>query len=71
MKRTSETVDTGGGVPRGHIPVAVEPAVGKPTQNDVAKLAHQFWDERGQQSASEESNWFEAERQLRAIGPRK
>lgn len=71
MERTSEAVDTCGANPGGHIPVAVEPAVGKPTEEDVAKLAHQFWDERGRQDGSQDANWSEAERQLRAIGPRR
>jgi hypothetical protein len=37
-----------------------------PPQQDIAKLAHSLWEERGMPDGSAEEDWIEAERRLRA-----
>jgi Protein of unknown function (DUF2934) len=69
MANTTERSGTTGPLPVGNIPSALEPVVYKPTQDDIEKLAYKFWNERDNQKGSAEANWFEAERELRAIGP--
>jgi hypothetical protein len=36
-------------------------------QEEVARLAHSYWEARGCQGGSAEEDWFRAERELRAI----
>ena len=36
------------------------------SHDDVARLAHRFWSERGFQHGHHEEDWFRAERELRA-----
>lgn len=43
------------------------PAAGKPVSHDeVAKLAHRYWAERGFKDGHHEEDWFRAEQELRA-----
>ena len=36
----------------------------KASHEDIAKLAHRFWSERGQPHGSHEQDWFRAEHEL-------
>jgi len=50
-------------------PAAKAPSaeIAKPvSHDDVARLAHRFWSERGFQHGHHEEDWFRAERELRA-----
>jgi len=40
-----------------------------PSQQDIAKLAHALWEERGMPDGSAEEDWIEAVRQLRGEQP--
>ena len=35
------------------------------SHDDVAQLAHRFWNERGQQDGHHEEDWYRAEQELR------
>jgi hypothetical protein len=41
-----------------------KPANGAVPHEEVAKLAHRFWAERGQQPGRPEDDWFRAEHEL-------
>lgn len=48
-------------------PAAKATAIAEPvSHDDVARLAHRFWSERGFQHGHHEEDWFRAERELRA-----
>ena len=36
----------------------------RPAQTEIARLAHQIWEERGCPDNNHEQDWFEAERRL-------
>jgi hypothetical protein len=36
-------------------------------REEVARLAHSYWEDRGSQGGSAEEDWYRAERELRAI----
>lgn len=40
-----------------------------PTHEAVAIRAYRLWEQRGKQSGQDDENWFDAERELRAIQP--
>jgi hypothetical protein len=47
-------------------PVALrDPSMASVDPNDVARLAHSYWEERNRQEGSAEEDWFRAERALR------
>lgn len=43
---------------------AVEPVVIHPTHDQIAALAHKFWEERGFPHGDSEQDWLRAEREL-------
>jgi hypothetical protein len=43
------------------------PAARRPTQEEIARLAYSFWEERGCQGGSAEEDWRRAERVLRGL----
>ena len=43
----------------------VQPASGRPEAEEVARLAHQYWLERGSPIGTPEEDWFRAEEELR------
>jgi hypothetical protein len=47
-------------------PLATTPAPA-PSHQQIAQLAHRFWNERGGHHGSHEQDWFRAERELRGI----
>jgi len=47
-------------------PAIVKPAQPQPSQEAIAALAYQYWQERGCPIGSPEEDWFRAERALRA-----
>jgi len=49
-------------VAENHIPVALGRSV---SQEEVARLAHCFWQERGHKHGQHEEDWYRAEQQLR------
>jgi Protein of unknown function (DUF2934) len=40
-----------------------------PDEKEIARLAYQRWVEKGCPQQSAEEDWFEAERELRLLGP--
>ncbi len=42
-------------------------AVGAPSREQIAQLAHRFWRERGGHHGGHEQDWFRAERELRGM----
>ena len=38
---------------------------GEPTHEEIAKLAHRYWEERGHHHGSHVADWIRAERELR------
>ena len=38
-----------------------------PSHQQIAQLAHRFWNERGRHHGSHEQDWFRAERELRGM----
>ena len=47
-------------------PKAAMPALAVPTREDIARLAEQYWIERGWQDGYAEQDWLRAERELMA-----
>ena len=43
----------------------VQPASDRPEAEEVARLAHQYWLERGSPIGTPEEDWFRAEEELR------
>ena len=43
----------------------VQPASGRPEAEEVARLAHQYWLERGSPIGTPEEDWFRAEEEFR------
>lgn len=54
--------DTSKPKPRGR--VAPTTGLRTPTHEEINRLAHQIWEERGRPSGCEEEHWHEAERRL-------
>jgi hypothetical protein len=44
-----------------------EPAA-EPTHEEIARLAHSYWESRGRQGGSPEADWLRAEAELRGQG---
>jgi hypothetical protein len=40
-----------------------------PTEEEIARLAYSFWEERGSTNGSPEDDWFRAERELKTKTP--
>ncbi|HWB85864.1 MAG TPA: DUF2934 domain-containing protein [Bryobacteraceae bacterium] len=47
-------------------PVAQATIVSAPSQEEIARLAYLYWEERGCQGGSSEEDWLRAERELRS-----
>ena len=44
------------------------PAMHQPTHEEIARLAHSYWEARGHEAGSPDEDWFRAERTLAANG---
>jgi hypothetical protein len=47
------------------VPGFAAPAVFNPTHDQIAALAHSYWETRGRHGGSAEADWLRAEQQLR------
>jgi DUF2934 family protein len=52
------------GMSENHSTMAQQPAV---SHEEVARLAHKFWKERGHKHGHHEEDWYRAERELRGV----
>ena len=54
-------------VPKRHKKAASAPLTPREvTQEEIARLAYAYWEQRGYENGSPEVDWFRAERELRA-----
>ena len=44
-----------------------ENPAGKPSHDDVARLAYEYWESRGRPEGSSCDDWYRAERELKAL----
>jgi hypothetical protein len=46
--------------------IRTRPKSSEPTPEEIARLAHSYWEDRGCQGGSPEEDWFRAENELKA-----
>ena len=62
---TTKTLEAPNGTAKRRKPAAKKQTTVAPSREEIARLAHQYWAERGHRDGHHEEDWYRAEQELR------